>query len=437
MKNGQQRAALGPSRNGTTVGAGRLRDPQREHRSKAGDQTSEADETLRESERRYRTLFDLFPMAVYSCNASGVILKFNRRAAEMWGREPVLGETGDRFCGSFKLFRPDGRFIAREQCPMADVLRGTIPEVHDAEVLVERPDGSRIYALVNIRPVKNERREVAGAINCFYDITERKRAEEAQHRLAVVTASNEKLEQEIVRRQAVQEQLRHLSHQILHAQEEERKRISRELHDEIAQMLVNINVHLTSLICDTTGNCKALPSKIKRTQRLVDKSLGVVHDFARQLRPIALDDLGLVAALRAFMQEFKERTGVHIRFTTFTSGRIKQLNNDKSTVLYRVAQEALTNVARHAKATLVEVNFEKLPDAICLKIKDNGKSFQAQRVLQSKHNSRLGLLGMRERLEMVGGSLSIESARGSGTLIQAQIPLTKRREKGEREVCQS
>jgi signal transduction histidine kinase len=123
------------------------------------------------------------------------------------------------------------------------------------------------------------------------------------------------------------------------------------------------------------------------------------------------------------MKGFTKRTGIHIHFTTFTSGRIKQLNNDTRTVFYRIAQEALTNVARHAQASFVEVNLEKLPNAICLKIKDDGKSFQAQRVMHSKRNTRLGLIGMRERLEMVGGSFSVESAPGKGTTVRAQIPL--------------
>ena len=130
-------------------------------------------EALRESEERYRILFELGPVAVYSFDASGVIQEFNRLAAELWGREPALGDTDERFCGSFKLFRPDGSFMPHEQCPMAEVVSGKIPEVRDAEVLIERPDGSRITVIVNIRPLKNQRGEVTGAINCFYDITER------------------------------------------------------------------------------------------------------------------------------------------------------------------------------------------------------------------------------------------------------------------------
>lgn len=131
-------------------------------------------DTLRWNEERYRTLFDLGPVAVYSCDAAGVIKEFNRRAAELWGREPAVGDTDERFCGSFKLYRPDGTYMAHADCPMAEVVAGTLAEARDAEVLIERPDGSRITVIVNIRPVKSEDGAILGAINCFYDITARK-----------------------------------------------------------------------------------------------------------------------------------------------------------------------------------------------------------------------------------------------------------------------
>ena len=224
--------------------------------------------------------------------------------------------------------------------------------------------------------------------------------------------------------QHLQEQLRHLSRQLLLSQEEERKKISRELHDEITQTLTGINVRLAALKAEATVNTKGLQKKITSTQRMVEKSVDIVHRFARELRPMVLDDLGLVPALHSYLKAFTKRTGLHIHFTTFTSGQIKQLNNATRTVIYRVAQEALTNVARHAHASRVDVSLQKLPRAVGLTIKDNGKSFQVQRVLHAKKNKRLGLLGMRERVEMVGGRLRIESAPGKGTTVHAEIPFT-------------
>ena len=220
----------------------------------------------------------------------------------------------------------------------------------------------------------------------------------------------------------MQEQLRHLTRQLLMAQEEERKKISRELHDEIAQTLTGINVQLATLKTEATTNIKGLRKKIARTQRMVEKSVDIVHRFARELRPTVLDDLGLIPALHSFVKSLAKRTGIHIHLTVFAA--VEKLAGDKRTVLYRVAQEALTNVARHAQASLVDVSIEKLPHSICMKIKDDGKSFQVDRMLNARKNKRLGLLGMRERVEMVGGSFRVESAPGKGTTIRAQIPFT-------------
>ena len=146
---------------------------------------------LRQSEERYRTLFNLGPIGVYSCDASGLIREFNRRAVELWGREPKPGDLNERWCGSFKMRRPDGVLLPHGECPMADVLSGKIPEARDAEVQIEHPDGSRVTAIVNIRPLKNDRGEILGAINCFVDITDRKQAEEVRARLASIVESSD------------------------------------------------------------------------------------------------------------------------------------------------------------------------------------------------------------------------------------------------------
>jgi signal transduction histidine kinase len=218
----------------------------------------------------------------------------------------------------------------------------------------------------------------------------------------------------------MQEQLRQLSREILHAQEEERREISRELHDVIAQTLTGINVRLAALAKAATINTKGLDANIARTRQLVEKSVEIVHQFARELRPAVLDDLGLIPALHSFMKNFTSRTGVHTHLTAFAG--VEQLDMARRTVLFRVAQEALTNVGRHAKASQVAVKLEKIPDGVSMKIKDDGKSFSVDRTLQANGGKRLGLLGMRERLEMVGGRFAVESAPGQGTTIIAQMP---------------
>jgi signal transduction histidine kinase len=221
----------------------------------------------------------------------------------------------------------------------------------------------------------------------------------------------------------MRDQLRLLSRQLLSAQEEERKRISRELHDVIGQTLTGINLRLASLKADTVMNTKDREQNITRAQELVAEAVNVVHQFARELRPAVLDDIGLIPALHTFMKGFKEETGIQVSLSAFAA--IEHLKADQRIVFYRVAQEALTNVARHARASRVEVNIQKLNGAVCMKIKDDGKGLAAESARHGQKNKRLGLLGMKERLEMVGGQFTIQSVLGQGTTVTAQIPLGK------------
>jgi signal transduction histidine kinase len=227
----------------------------------------------------------------------------------------------------------------------------------------------------------------------------------------------------LIQSRGMQEELRRLAHQVLSAQEEERKKISRELHDEIAQTLAGINVQLAALSLEAAASARGLKRRIARTQRQVGRSIEAIHRFARELRPALLDDLGLIPALQSYLKRFTARTGLRIRFTAFAG--VEALDNARRTVLYRVAQEALTNVARHAQASLVSVSIRKIPDGIRLEVADDGRSFPVERVLSSRANRRLGLLGMRERVEMVGGRLAIASTPGRGTTVRARIPFRR------------
>jgi len=414
-----------------------------------------SEEALRASDARFRALFDLGPVGVYSCDTSGRIVEFNRCAALMWGRSPKTGEHGERFCGSTKLVFPDGKRMEHSRCPMAAVLAGKIPTSRNREVIIERPDGSRITVVTNIVPLKNDLGETTGAINCFYDITERKRYEVelrlaerelSKHagrleilvvaRTAKLTEANARLVESVddtrkgkeeyqalfAESLVMQEKLRHLTRLIISAQEQERKKISRELHDEVVQTLIGINIELTSLKEGGIDRGVDLKAKLAGIQRMVENSVNAVHGFARGLRPAMLDDLGLIPALHGLCKGLKARKKLNIQMTAY--GGVEDLNGSGRTVLFRIAQESLSNIGRHANASQVRLSVARVGNVIRMEISDNGKSFPAEKMLLENNPKRLGLIGMRERLEMVDGTLSIESSRGRGTTVCAEIPFT-------------
>jgi signal transduction histidine kinase len=294
--------------------------------------------------------------------------------------------------------------------------------------------GATFWADVQATPVNLSQRTKKWCRLIVSDLTTVKQAEEVLERMKGLATANRELKLEIVHREIAEaalkkseERLRHLSHQLLLTQEDERKRISRELHDEIVQTLVGINVHLASLTVRNPIDLKDLKAKIARTRRLVEKSVENVHRFARELRPNVLDDLGLIPALKSYIREFTKRTKIRVQFAA--SPEVEQLNSTQRTVLYRVAQSALTNVEKHSGASNVTVSIRKKQEAINLEIHDDGKSFEVGRVLLATRHKRLGLIGSRERVEMVGGKFDITSQKGHGTTISAEIPINNNESK--------
>ena len=396
-------------------------------------QRKAAEEKLRESEERFRVAALAMSNLIWTNNAQG------KMEGEQPGWAQFTGQTPKEYTGYgwARAVHPD------DAQPTIEVWNAAVAEKRpfEFEHRVRRHDGAWRLCSVRAVPVFGKDGEIREWVGVHNDITERKKAEETQRRVEVLAASNQKLELEIIRRQAVEkalkkserhssqllararqqeEQLRQLARQILLAQEEERKRISRELHDEIAQTLVGMNVHLESLVREGTVNAADFKQKIVHTQQLIESSVNVVHRFARDLRPTLLDDLGLIPALHSYLKEFTERTKVRIHFKAFAG--VERLSSDRRTVLYRVTQSALTNIAQHAHATEVKVNITKVRHLACLEIHDNGQSFDVEQVLFAKRYKRLGLIGTRERVEMIGGTFSVESSPGKGTTIRTQIP---------------
>jgi len=214
---------------------------------------------------------------------------------------------------------------------------------------------------------------------------------------------------------------------ILHVQEEERKRISRELHDEVGQTLAAINTHLALVQRDRLGDQdSSLRARIADVEKLLVGAIERMHRFARALRSAALDDLGLLPALRSYLKDYAERTGLLVRFER-AAGDV-QLSSEQKTALFRIAQESLTNVARHAQATEVVVTFGFVKGGIQLQVGDNGKGFSTKRQLMAAGKTRLGLLGMQERVRLVNGRCIVQSSPGRGTTVTAYIPLTGERQ---------
>jgi PAS domain S-box-containing protein len=377
---------------------------------------------IAESEERYRTLFDLAPVAVYSCDVSGVIQDYNNRAAELWGRRPEVGDTDERFCGSFRMYRPDGR---HEQCPMGDVLTGKVPGIHDGEVHIERPDGSRVIVIVNIAPLKDERGEVIGAINCFYDVTERKKAEETLRqsvadRLQTEKAlrlANEELESVVQKRTAA---LRHLSAKLMRSQDEERRRIARNLHDSLGQYLTAIKMNLESLSrSDAPHKDELLPATLESVERCISET----RTLSCLLHPPLLDEVGFSSAARWYTDEFSKRSGIKVQLE-LPEG-VDRLTELVGIALFRILQECLTNVHRHSSSSAVEVRLKASKHQAVLTVRDFGRGIPTELIQGSQANGKhfgVGLSGMRERVNDLGGTFEIQS-NGNGTLITVSIPL--------------
>jgi PAS domain S-box-containing protein len=384
--------------------------------------------------KTYTDLYDFAPVGYLSLDEQGLILEVNLTGAALFGveRSRLIKQRLQHFVD------PPSRplFLAF----LKKIFANPRKQICELPLLNER--GTPFWAdlqAASADAVRGDRKWCRVAVS---DLTNLKHEEEVRRRMEVLAVANTDLKREIVRRQKsemalkkseahyaqlfgqsqdMQEQLRHLSRRLFLTQEEERKQISRELHDEIVQTLVGINVHLASLSVKAPFNIRNFRKRIARTRLLVEKAVDIVHRFARELRPTVLDDLGLIPALQSFIKDFTKRTKIRVQFKAFAG--VEQLNSAQRTVLYRVAQSALANVHNHAKASEVKVSMSKLKNAIRLEIHDNGKSFNVENVLFAKRHKRLGLLGSRERVEMVGGKFGVESALGQGTTISAEIPI--------------
>jgi len=260
------------------------------------------------------------------------------------------------------------------------------------------PDASLRHIHDVVYPVADEAGQIIERYGVVIDVTERKQAE-AELRRSV-------------------DQLRALAARVQDAREEERTRVAREIHDELGQALTSIKIELSSLIHEFPPEPQQL-KRIESISTIVDQTIKSVRRISTELRPGILDDLGLIAAVEWAAEEFEVRTGTKCRLDLPENDCA--IDPDRATAVFRILQETLTNVARHANATCVDVRLLKEPGGVILEVRDDGRGATEEQLSAAES---FGIRGMRERALLLGGELLIQGVPGEGTSIRVSIPLT-------------
>lgn len=274
---------------------------------------------------------------------------------------------------------------------------------------------------------RNAEGEPEGVLFSGYDTTERVRSQQEIEtlvalRTAELEAANKSLQAESAERRNAEAGRLALLRRLVTVEEEERKRISRELHDQAGQQLTALLLGLQALKDESYGREQAL-QKIEQLREIADTLAQSTHQLARQLRPPALDELGLAAAVAGYAEEWSQRTGVAVDANIGVE-RAGGLSHEAEIVLYRVVQEALMNIAKHAAARRVSLILERRNNHVTAIIEDDGNGFDVEAVMQTpRPGDRLGLLGMQERVGLVDGTLIVESRSGGGTTVFVRIPV--------------
>ena len=359
-----------------------------------------AEEALRDAEQKYREIFENAGEGIFQSSPEGRFIIANPALARMHGFASPEELIHSRLDISRQIYvAPTRREEFKHQIDEQGEVRGFEHEVF-------RKDGSKLWISVNAHAVRDEQGAIQYYEGTAQDISERKAAEE--------------------KLKANSEHLRALSARLQSAREEEGTRIAREIHDELGSALTSLKWDLEEIDKQLSTPLEplalvALREKFQTPMKLADLAITAIRRIASELRPSVLDDLGLVAAIEWQCQQFQSRTGIVC--TCDCSLEKVELTEEQSTAVFRILQEALTNVLRHSQATKVDIKIKEAADFFVLRVDDNGKG-----ITESKKSEQqpLGLLGMRERAHLIGGELSVTSVEGRGTVVTLRVPIAER-----------
>lgn len=370
--------------------------------SKEIHERKQAEEALKRLSSRNELILEAAGEGIYGLDLNGNTIFINQAAARMvgWRAEELLGQPIHDILHHSKI---DASPYPLEECPVYAAFRdGQIYRV-ESEVFW-RKDGTSFPVEYVSTPMR-EGNELVGAVVTFSDITERKQAEETL--------------------KTSHEQLRALSARLQSAREEEGTRIAREIHDELGSALTGLKWDLEwverTLLESENGQSALHPlqEKIASMTTLIDSTINTVRRISSELRPGILDDLGLLAAIEWQAQQFQSWTGIVCLCNS--CNETVELNRDKSTAVFRIFQEILTNILRHAQATRIEITMDKEADNFMLKVRDDGRGIREG---EESNLHSLGILGMRERAHLVGGELEIKGSEGKGTIVTVRVPIS-------------
>jgi PAS domain S-box-containing protein len=390
-----------------------------------------AEQDRRESDERYRLLIEsVQEYAIFQVDPLGLVVSWTAGAERLKGyrAEEIIGKPISLF------YPPDDVASGKPARILAEAAqRGRCQD----EGWRIRKDGSRFWASVVVTALRNAEGSLLGFAKVTRDITDWHGKEQTlekakelleirvKQRTAVLDQVNQELRTEIADRQRAEEQLRasleqlrSLAARLQRVREEERTSIAREIHDELGQSCTAIKMDLALIGHKATKKQTQLRAKVDSATRLVDEMIGTLRRIASELRPRTLDDLGLNAALEWQAQEFENRTGIRCRVTLLQEPLA--LDSERSTAIFRVFQESLTNVVRHAQATRVDALLERKGNQLLFQVRDNGIGFDPA---AAKSRRSLGLVGMQERALLLDGELKIEAVPGGGTTLILRMPL--------------